>query len=74
MLTPNKVYDDDDDVKKTSSKCLKYLQRSIPEILIGDAVRLAEVTVEVLFSEMAQKVVVVEEAIVTKLAEWMTFV
>jgi len=51
-----------------------YFHRLIPEILICYAIRLAEVTVEVLFSEMAQKVIVVEEAIVTKLAEWMTFV
>jgi len=31
-------------------------------------------TVEMLFSEVAQKIVVVEVAFVTKLAEWMTFV
>ena len=57
-----------------SIKCLNYLRRSLPEILVGDAIRLTEVTVEVLLSQMAQKVVVVEEAIITELAQRMTFV
>jgi len=47
---------------------------SSPEIFVGDAVRLAEVTVEVLFSEVTQQIVVVEVTLVAELAQRMSFV
>jgi len=47
---------------------------SIPEVFIGDTVRLTEVTVEMLFPQMTQKVIVVKEVLVTELTQRMSLV
>ena len=46
----------------------------IPEILVAGATRLTDVTVEMLFSEVSQQVIIVKVTLVTELAQRMTFV